>query len=84
MRLRAFVPPALLWGAYGIAWVAGAERAADVLVGGQTDPFAAACGAAFLCLRLLAITVAPALAGGAILGSAFGRALRAKPRVLDR
>lgn len=78
MRLRAFVPPALLWAGYGIAWAAGAGRAADVLVGGQTDPVAGACGLAFLCLRLVAITVAPVLAGGALLGYAFARRPRSK------
>lgn len=73
MRYRAFVPPALLWAAYGLAWAAGADRAADVLVGGQTDAFSGACGVAFLCLRLLALTLAPVLAFGALLGGALRR-----------
>ncbi len=68
MRYRAFLPPAVVWVAYGVACALGFGGAADVLVGGQTDPRMAACGLVFLCLRLLAISMAPALALGALVG----------------
>ena len=61
-------------GAYGVACALGLGGAADVLVGGQAEPVAAAGGLLLLTLRLLSIAVAPILALGALLGYAFAHA----------
>ncbi len=74
MRYRAWLPPAAVGGAYGVACALGLGGAADVLVGGQAEPVAAAGGLLLLTLRLLSIAVAPILALGALLGYAFAHA----------